>query len=94
MKHPRARPHRRGNAASDQRLRRAGDEVPTRRGISRRHQEDDRADEYVKAHRDDPPDAAAEARRHRTARMKRDRIAKHNAPIMRRIEKQERKGGG
>lgn len=46
--------------------------------------------EYLKAHRDDPPDAAAEARRHRVARMKRQRISKHNAPIMRRMEKQER----
>jgi hypothetical protein len=50
-----------------------------------------KAGKYLKAHRNDPPDAAAEARRHRMARMKRERIAKHNAPLLKLIEKRRQK---
>jgi hypothetical protein len=49
------------------------------------------AGQYLTAHSDDPPNPSAEARRHHMAQMKRKRIAEHNAPILRRIEKQKRK---
>jgi hypothetical protein len=41
-----------------------------------------------------PPDEEKQHRHRRMARAKRERIGKHNATIKRRIEKQERKGGG
>jgi len=46
---------------------------------------------YLKEHHNDPPDAAAEARRRRVVRAKRERIAKHNEPLLERIEKRDRK---
>ena len=49
------------------------------------------AGEYLKAHSDDPPDAVADARRHRMARMTRECIAERNAPILKRIDKQKRR---
>jgi hypothetical protein len=52
----------------------------------------DAAAKWLGQHSNDPPEESAEARRQRRmARAKRDQIAKRNAPILKRIEKQERR---
>lgn len=50
----------------------------------------DKTSKYLREHEDDPPGESAEARRQRMAQAKRDRITKRNAPILKRIAKQER----
>jgi hypothetical protein len=54
------------------------------------HRRDWQATNYLEQHADHPPDAKAEARRRRMERMQRDRIARRNAPLLKRIRKQER----